>query len=97
MLPCKTMVDQSGGVEENRFALVTGERVTAVSDGDVDGSTADGKASSMQFVGFPVQRRQIDCVRIPGPDVRACIAHPTYGHMAVLPETIRATRSEDFV
>src|SRR5690606_2220488 len=42
-----------GGIEETAFLEFAGEKVTAVPEADVDRTTADGKASSVQFLHFP--------------------------------------------
>jgi len=85
-----------GGVEETVTISVGGETIAAVPEADIDRTTADGKASSIQFLHFPFSMDQIDAFRQPGAQVTLGISHAKYGHMAVLPEAVRAALSEDF-
>ena len=41
-----------GGIEENVFMKIDGEIVKAVPEEDVDRTSAEGKASSVQFIHF---------------------------------------------
>lgn len=85
-----------GGVEETVTISVGGETVTAIAETDVDRTTADGKASSIQFLHFPFTATQIAAFREEGAQVTLGIGHPKYGHMAILPEAVRAALSDDF-
>lgn len=85
-----------GGVEETAFFEVGGERIAGKAEADQDRTTAEGKASSVQFVHFPFTRAQIDAFRQPGARVILGLSHPSYNHMAVLPEATRAALAEDF-
>ena len=85
-----------GGVEETVSLGFEGETVTAVPEEDVDRTTAEGKASSIQFLHFPFSAAQIEKFRRPGTRVVLAIGHPAYDHMAALPEPIRAALAEDF-
>lgn len=85
-----------GGVEETFSLDVEGEIIEGVPEADVDRTTADGKASSVQFVHFPFTQEQIEKFRTPGARVVLAIGHSNYGHMAVIPEDSRAALSEDF-
>ena len=48
------------------------------------------------FSDFPSPQDQIARFRTPGARVIAGFDHPNYGHMAVLPEPVRAALAEDF-
>ena len=54
-----------GGIEETAFIEVGGERVAGKAEADQDRTTADGKASSVQFVHFPFTDAQIAAFRAP--------------------------------
>ncbi len=85
-----------GGVE-NAFSLgFAGETVSAQPEGDVERSTPEGRTSSVHFLHFRFTAQQIAAFRAPGARVVAAIDHPGYGHMAVLPEAVRAALAEDF-
>jgi len=85
-----------GHIEKHFFIEVGGARVSAVAEDDVERTKEDGKTSSVHFVRFPFAAAQIAAFRKPGARVVIGIDHPNYGHMAVLPEEIRAALAEDF-
>lgn len=85
-----------GGVEDTATMGVEGLVVQAVPERDVERTTAEGKTSSVHFLHFPFSEEQIALFRRPGAAVVLGIAHPAYGHMAVLPATVRAVLAEDF-
>ncbi len=84
-----------GGVEDHMFLSVGGERVAGVADPTRENTTADGKASSVQFLRFPFTAAQTATFRKPGTAVMVGIDHPNYGHLAVMPEATRAALAED--
>jgi hypothetical protein len=87
---------QLGGVEETASIEVGGERVAGKAEQDQDRTTAEGKASSVQFVHFPFTEAQIAAFREPNTRVILGLSHPNYSHMAVLSEATRASLAEDF-
>lgn len=92
----KDALGQLGGIEETAFLAVDVERINGVPEQDTDRTTADGKASSVQFVHFPFSAAQIERFRAPGTQVSLGFGHPRYGHMAVLPQEVRAELASDF-
>lgn len=90
------VLSQLGGVEETASIEVGGERVVGKAEQDQDRTTAEGKASSVQFVHFPFTEAQIAALREPNTRVILGLSHPNYSHMAVLSETTRAALAEDF-
>jgi len=92
----KAMLARLGGVEESAFIEIGTERVAGVPETDQDRTTAEGKASSVQFIHFPFTARQIEAFRKPGARVLVGFSHPHYGHIAVMPEAVRAALAEDF-
>lgn len=85
-----------GGIEETAFVEFAGDRVKGVPEQDVDRTTAEGKASSVQFIHFPFAPAQIDRFRAPGTQIVIGFAHPSYAHMAVMPAQVRAALAQDF-
>ena len=85
-----------GGVEETVSLAFEGETIEAVAEQDVDRTTAEGKASSIQFLHFPFTPGQIETFRAPGAQVTLGIGHAKYGHTAVLPEDVRVALAQDF-
>jgi hypothetical protein len=85
-----------GGIEETAFMRVGNETVRAMAEQDQDRTTAEGKASSVQFVHFRFAPAQIAAFKAPDTQVVLGLSHPHYGHMAVLPEPVRAELAKDF-
>lgn len=85
-----------GGVEDTVTMSFAGETIAAVAEADIDRTTAEGKASSVQFLHFPFTRAQIAKFREPGAKVTLGIGHPAYGHMAVLPPAVKDALAKDF-
>jgi hypothetical protein len=85
-----------GGVEETAFFRIGDTTVRAQPEADQDRTTAEGKASSVQFVHFPFTPAQMAAFSAPGAQVVLGLDHPNYGHMAVLPEAVRAELAKDF-
>jgi len=84
-----------GGVEDRMFLRIAGDEARGVPDATRENTSSDGKASSVQFVRFPLSAAQKAKFRTPGTQVLCGIDHPHYGHMAVLPEAMRAALAED--
>jgi len=85
-----------GGVEETGFIEVGGERVKGMPEADQDRTTAEGKASSVQFLHFPFSPAQIANFRQPNERIIVGFDHPAYAHMSVMPEPVRAALAADF-
>jgi len=92
----KTALARLGGVEKTAFLAVGGARIAGVPEADMDRTTAEGKASSVQFIHFPFTATQIAAFRAAGAQVVVGFDHPNYGHMAVMPELVRAALAGDF-
>lgn len=92
----KRILSQLGGIEMTAFIELGSERIKGVPETDQDRTTAEGKASSVQFVHFPFTTAQIAKFRSPETRVVLGLSHPSYGHMAVMPEPMRAELAADF-
>jgi hypothetical protein len=92
----KRVLGELGGIEEAAFMGIGGERIIGVPEADQDRTRSDGKASSVQFVHFPFTPTHIEAFRRPGAEVTIGFTHPSYGHMAFLPEAMRAELAGDF-
>lgn len=92
----KRVLDSVGAIEETAFLRVGGETIRGVPEADADRTNADGKASSVQFVHFAFTPEQIAAFCTPHAEVTLGFNHENYGHMAVLPEAVRAELSGDF-
>lgn len=85
-----------GGIEETAFFQLGASKIPALPEADQDRTTAEGKASSVQFVHFPFTEAQIATFRQPGAQVILGFSHPAYSHMAVVAEATRAELAGDF-
>lgn len=85
-----------GGVEEMIAFEFAGEVVKGVPENDVDRTTADGKASSVQFIHFPFTDAQAALFRQADTRIVLGINHSKYGHLAVLGEVTRQALAGDF-
>ncbi|HEX2941169.1 MAG TPA: DUF3501 family protein [Rhodopila sp.] len=92
----KRVLDGLGGIEETAFIRVGGETICGVPEADADRTSAEGKASSVQFVHFPFTVDQIAAFSSPNAEVILGLNHPNYRHMAVIGEDIRAELTTDF-
>lgn len=92
----KRVLETLGGIEETVFIEVNGDRIAALAESDQDRTSAEGKASAVQFVHFPFTDAQVAAFREPGVRVLIGLTHQNYGHIAVVPEAVRAELSGDF-
>lgn len=86
---------QLGGVEETAFIEVAGERIVAQPEADQNRTSAEGKASSVQFVHFTFTDAQAKAFSEPNARVIIGLSHPAYNHMAVMSEATRLSLAED--
>jgi len=92
----KNVLARLGGIEDTAFFRIGDETIKCQAEEDQDRTTAEGKASSVQFVHFPFTPTQIAKFQAPGTQVIIGLDHPNYGHMAILPEAVRAELAKDF-
>jgi Protein of unknown function (DUF3501) len=92
----KTFLRRLGGIEETAFIRLADETIKGVPEADVDRTSAEGKASAVQFIHFPFTPAQIAKFRRPNTQVVLGFSHPAYGHMVVMPEAVRTALAEDF-
>ena len=84
-----------GGVEHTAFLKFGNEIVKGVPEEDQDRTNAEGKASSVQFIHFPLTDAQASAFKQAGTQVILGFEHPAYGHMAVMAEETRAALAGD--
>ena len=73
-----------GGIEEKVFIKIDGEIAKAVPEKDVDRTSADGKASSVQFIHFKLTDKQIQKFKSKNIDIELGIDHKDYSHTTKL-------------
>jgi len=89
------MLARLGGIEETAFLRIAGEVVKAEAEKDLDRTTEEGKASSVQFIHFRLTPAQVAKFKTPGSEIILGLNHPAYGHMALIPEAVRAELAKD--
>ena len=90
-----TILGELGGVEETFYLSIDGAEVTATAETDVDRTSAEGKASSVQFVHFHLTDDQAAKLKGGAGEVILGIKHPAYSHMTILPPATRAALAGD--
>ncbi|MCY4238015.1 MAG: DUF3501 family protein [Rhodospirillaceae bacterium] len=91
----RTVLGRLGGFEETMFIRFGDCNILGMPEDDVDRTSADGKASSVQFVHFPFTDAQAAAFKSGEGQTVLGVGHRNYAHMAVLPETVRNALSED--
>ncbi|HEV3175661.1 MAG TPA: DUF3501 family protein [Stellaceae bacterium] len=84
-----------GGIEHKMFLSIAGEIVRGLADPTRENTSPDGKASSVQFIKFPLTPAHKEKFRTAGAQVVVGIDHPDYGHMAVMSEPVRQALMRD--
>ena len=90
------VLETLGGIENKMFISVGGGRVSGTPDPTRENTSPEGKASSVQFLRFPFTAAQVKAFKTPGVQVLVGIDHENYGHIAVMPERVRAALEKDF-
>jgi hypothetical protein len=85
-----------GGIEEKVFMKIDGEIVKAIPEEDVDRTSAEGKASSVQFIHFKFNEKQIEKFKSGSLQVELGIDHDEYSHTTKLTDTTLKSLSIDF-
>ena len=91
----QAMLARLGGIEETAFLRIAGEVVKAEAEKDLDRTTEEGKASSVQFIHFRLTPAQMTKFKTPGSEIVLGLSHSAYGHMALIPEAVRAELAKD--
>ena len=85
-----------GGIEEKVFIKINGETIKAIPEEDVDRTSAEGKASSVQFIHFKFNDEQIQKFKSNGAEVEIGIDHKEYSHTTKLNAANLSSLSADF-
>ena len=85
-----------GGIEEKVFIKIDGESIKAIPEEDVDRTSSEGKASSVQFIHFKFSDEQIQKFKLDGAEVEIGIDHKEYSHTTKLSSANLSSLSADF-
>ena len=91
-----TFLNKVGGIEKNIFMKVDEEIVKAIPEDDVDRTSANGKASSVQFIHFKFNNEQIKKFKSGSSKVEIGIDHKEYSHTTKLTDISLKSLSADF-
>ncbi len=86
-----------GGIENTISITFSGHNVPGIPEADQDRTTADGKASAVQFVHFAFTDAQVEAFKTtPAEDILIGFKHPAYTHRAGLTVASKAALVGDF-
>ncbi len=91
-----TFLGKVGGIEEKVYMKVDGDLIKAVPEEDVDRTSAEGKASSVQFIHFKFNDEQIKKFKSNSSLIEVGIDHNEYSHLTKLSDATVKSLSADF-
>ena len=91
-----TFLGKLGGVEENVFIKIDNDIIYGKPEIDVDRTSAEGKASSVQFIHFEFDQNQILKFKGNNVSIELGIDHKEYSHSTKLSESTIKALSSDF-
>ena len=86
-----------GGIEEKVFMKVGNEKIAGVPEKDVDRTSDEGKASSVQFIHFHFSNEQINLFNNSNTKISIGIEHNLYSHSTTITEANRKSLANDFI
>ena len=84
-------------IEEKVYMKVGDDKILAIPEKDLDRTSDEGKASSVQFVHFNFSEQQIKNFNDIDKEIIIGIDHNLYNHMSKISEETRKALSEDFI
>ena len=91
-----TFLGKLGGVEENVFIKIDNDIIYGKPEIDVDRTSAEGKASSVQFIHFEFDQNKISKFKGNNVSIELGIDHKEYSHSTKLSESTIKALSNDF-
>jgi len=85
-----------GGIEEKVFIKVGEEKIIATPEADVDRTSTEGKASSVQFLHFNFSEEQVKKFKNQNIEVMIGIYHTLYNHTTQIPNDQKNSLVKDF-
>ena len=92
-----TFLGKVGGIEKKIFIKIDNETINAIPEDDVDRTSAEGKASSVQFIHFKFNEDQISKMKSGNINIELGINHKEYSHTTKLTEDNMKSLSSDFI
>ena len=91
-----TFLSKVGGIEEKVFMKINGDIINAIPEEDVDRTSSEGKASSVQFIHFKFNEEQIQKFKSDQTQIEIGINHDEYSHSTKLNDGTIKSLSRDF-
>ena len=91
-----TFLGKVGGIEEKVFMKIDNDIIKAIPEEDVDRTSAEGKASSVQFIHFKLNDDQITKFKSNSLNIEVGIDHKEYSHTTKLTQESVKSLSADF-
>ena len=89
-------LNKVGGIEEKVFLKIGDEIIKSVPEQDVDRTSAEGKASSVQFIHFEFSDEQVKKFKDMSTEVTIGVEHAMYAHTVKLTKNIKQALALDF-
>ena len=89
-------LNKVGGIEKKAFIKIKGEKINSTSEKDVERTSTEGKASSVQFIHFNFSDEQIMKFKNLDNEVNLGIDHELYNHTIKISDQARNELSKDF-
>ena len=86
-----------GGIEEKVYIKIGEEKINAISEKDVDRTSAEGKASSVQFIHFIFTDNQLKKFNEANTQITIGIDHDLYNHAVKISENTKKSLIQDFI
>ena len=85
-----------GGIEENVYIKIGEEKIKAIAETDVDRTSEEGKASSVQFIHFNFSQQQIEKFSNVDTKIIIGIDHNLYNHTTTISQETKTSLIKDF-
>ena len=90
-------LNKVGGIEEKVYIKIGKDKIIAIPEKDLDRTSDEGKASSVQFIHFNFSEEQIKNFNDINNEIIIGIDHKLYNHMSKISEETRKALSKDFI
>ena len=95
--PPAEFLGKEGGIEQKAYIQIEKEKIIAVAEKDLDRTSAEGKASSVQFIHFNFSEEQIKKFKDLNTKVIIGIDHSLYNHTTKISKDTKSALIYDFI
>jgi hypothetical protein len=89
-------LNKVGGIEEKVYLKIGDEKIKSIPEQDVDRTSAEGKASSVQFIHFKFTDEQVKKFKDASNEIIIGVDHEMYTHTVKLSENNKKALALDF-